>query len=65
MQIEETAKDIVKHVSQLGSHLKKYEEYYTKLGISLGTVVNHYSTLAKSSRKSIRIFCASLAKRRA
>ena len=51
MQIEETAKDIVKHVSQLGTHLKKYEEYYNKLGVSLGTVVNHYSSAGKEFKK--------------
>lgn len=51
MQIEETAKDIVKHVSQLGTHLKKYEEYHTKLGVSLGTVVNHYNNSGKELKK--------------
>ena len=43
MQIEETAKDIVKHVGQLGVHIKRYEEYHKKLGLSLSTVVNHYN----------------------
>ncbi|MEI8327785.1 MAG: DNA recombination protein RmuC [Candidatus Taylorbacteria bacterium] len=43
MQIEETAKDIVKHVGQLGVHIKKYEEYHKRLGSALGTVVNHYN----------------------
>ena len=51
MQIEETAKDIVKHVSQLGSHLKKYEEYHVKLGTSLSTVVNHYNNSGKELKK--------------
>jgi DNA recombination protein RmuC len=51
MQIEETAKDIVKHVSQLGTHIKKYEEYHTKLGASLGTVVNHYNNAGKEFMK--------------
>jgi DNA recombination protein RmuC len=51
MQIEETAKDIVKHVEQLGTHLKKYEEYHTKLGVSLGTVVNHYNNSGKELKK--------------
>ncbi|OHA16788.1 MAG: hypothetical protein A3C79_00455 [Candidatus Taylorbacteria bacterium RIFCSPHIGHO2_02_FULL_45_28] len=51
MQIEETAKDIVKHVGQLGNHLKKYEEYHTKLGVSLSTVVNHYNTSGKELKK--------------
>ncbi|MES2314453.1 MAG: DNA recombination protein RmuC [Patescibacteria group bacterium] len=51
MQIEETAKDIVKHVEQLGTHLKKYEEYHTKLGTSLGTVINHYNNSGKELKK--------------
>ena len=51
MQIEETAKDIVKHVGQLGTHLKKYEEYHTKLGTSLSTVVNHYNNSSKELKK--------------
>jgi DNA recombination protein RmuC len=51
MQIEETAKDIVKHVGQLGAHIKKYEEYHAKLGVSLGTVVNHYNNSNKEFMK--------------
>lgn len=51
LQIEETAKDIVKHVSQLGTHLKKYEDYHAKLGASLSTVVNHYNNSTKEFRK--------------
>lgn len=51
MQIEETAKDIVKHVGQLGAHLKKYEEYHIKLGTSLSTVVNHYNNSGKELKK--------------
>jgi DNA recombination protein RmuC len=51
LQIEETAKDIVKRVEELGNHLKKYEEYHTKLGVSLGTVVNHYNNAGKELRK--------------
>ncbi|MES2216523.1 MAG: DNA recombination protein RmuC [Patescibacteria group bacterium] len=51
LQIEETAKDIVKRVSELGTHLKKYEEYHQKLGVSLGTVVNHYNNSGKELKK--------------
>ncbi len=51
LQIEETAKDIIKRVSDLGTHLKKYEEYHGKLGISLATVVNHYNTSGKELKK--------------
>ena len=51
LQIEETAKDIIKRVSELGTHLKKYEEYHGKLGISLSTVVNHYNNSGKELKK--------------
>lgn len=49
--IEETAKDIIKRVSELGTHLKKYEEYHNKLGSSLSTVVNHYNFAGKELKK--------------
>ncbi|MDO8430621.1 MAG: DNA recombination protein RmuC [Candidatus Taylorbacteria bacterium] len=51
LQIEETAKDIIKRVDDLGNHLKKYEEYHLKLGVSLGTVVNHYNNSGKELKK--------------
>jgi DNA recombination protein RmuC len=51
MQIEETAKDIVKRVGELGAHLKKYEEYHNKLGASLNTVVNHFNAGSKEFKK--------------
>lgn len=51
MQIEEQAKDIVKRVSELGKHLKTYEEYHNKLGNSLGTVINHYTNAGKEFKK--------------
>lgn len=51
LQIEETAKDIIKRVSELGNHLKKYDEYFIRLGTSLGTVVNHYNNAGKELKK--------------
>ncbi len=51
LQIEETAKDIIKRVTDLGTHLKKYEEYHTKLGTSLSTVINHYNHSSKELKK--------------
>lgn len=51
LQIEETAKDIIKRVDDLGNHLKKYEEYHMKLGSSLSTVVNHYNNSGKELKK--------------
>ncbi|MEK7176299.1 MAG: DNA recombination protein RmuC [Patescibacteria group bacterium] len=47
MQIEETAKDIIKRVEDLGKHLKNYEEYHNKLGNALSTTVNHFSAASK------------------
>ena len=47
MQIEETAKDIIKRVEDLGKHLKNYEEYHNKLGNALTTTVNHFSASSK------------------
>jgi DNA recombination protein RmuC len=51
LQIEETAKDVIKRVEELGMHLKKYEEYHGKLGTSLSTVVNHFNASAKELKK--------------
>jgi len=51
MQIEESAKEIIKKVEDLGKHLKSYDEYHAKLGNALGTVVNHYNTSNKELRK--------------
>jgi DNA recombination protein RmuC len=51
MQIEETAKDIVKRVDELGKHLKSYEDYHSKLGNSLSTAVNHFNNSNKEFRK--------------
>src|SRR3989338_2257704 len=51
MQIEETAKDIVKRVGELAKHLKSYEDYHNKLGNSLGTAVNHFNNAGKEFKK--------------
>lgn len=51
MQIEETAKDIIKRVGELGTHLNKYSDYHAKLGTSLGTVINHYNNSGKELKK--------------
>ncbi|MFZ2048946.1 MAG: DNA recombination protein RmuC [Minisyncoccia bacterium] len=51
LQIEEKAQEIVKKVSDLGKHLKSYEEYYMKLGNTLGTAVNHYNSAGKELSK--------------
>lgn len=51
MQIEETAKDIIKRVEDLGKHLKSYEEYHQKLGNALGTTVSHFNASGKELKK--------------
>lgn len=51
LQIEEKATEIVKRVEELGKHLKSYEEYYTKLGNTLSTAVNHYNNAGKELSK--------------
>jgi len=43
MQIEEGAKDIIKRVGELGTHLRSYEETHQKLGNALSTTVNHFN----------------------
>ena len=51
LQIEETAKDIVKRVNELGNHLKSFEEFHVKMGGHLGTVVNQYNQASKEFKK--------------
>ena len=51
LQIEESAKEIIKKVEDLGRHLKSYDEYHNKLGNALGTVVNHYNASNKKLKK--------------
>jgi DNA recombination protein RmuC len=51
MQIEESAKQIKANVENLQKHLKSYEEYHTKMGTTLSTVVNHYNASSKEFTK--------------
>lgn len=51
LQIEEQAKEIQKRVAQLGIHIERYNEYMSKLGVSLGTTVNHYNNAYKEFAK--------------
>ena len=51
LQIEEKAVEIVKRVEDLGRHIKTYEDYYNKLGNTLGTAVNHYNSAGKELGK--------------
>lgn len=51
LKIEETAKDIVKNVGELGKHLKQYETFFQKIGGHLGTTVNAYNSAYKEFGK--------------
>ncbi len=50
-KIEESAKQIGKHVESLARHLKAYDDYFKKVGSALGTTVNHYNTAQKELGK--------------
>ena len=51
LQIEESAKEIRKRVEELGKHIGAYNEYFRKLGTSLGTSVSHYNSASKEFKK--------------
>lgn len=50
-KIEESAKHIQKKVEDLSRHLEVYEEYMKKVGVTLGTTVNHYNAAYKELKK--------------
>ena len=51
LRIEETAKDIIKRVGELGKHLTVYDQYLIKMGNTLGTTVSHYNAAYKEFKK--------------
>jgi DNA recombination protein RmuC len=50
-KVEESAKEIQKNVEKLTRHLSAYNEYFQKLGVTLGTTVNHYNSASKELGK--------------
>jgi DNA recombination protein RmuC len=50
-KIEKSAQKIAKKVEGLGRHLKNYEEYYRKVGASLGKTVTNYNAGYKELSK--------------
>ncbi len=44
LKIEKKAVEIQQRVGELGKHLSAYEEFYRKIGTSLGTTVSHYNS---------------------
>jgi len=51
LKMEESVKEIVKKVGQLGKHLNVYETYLSKMGNNLGTTVNMYNRAYKEFNK--------------
>ncbi len=51
MKIQDAAKDIIKHMSELNKHLSVYQEAHNKMGKSLGQAVGHYESSGKSFRQ--------------
>lgn len=51
LKIENSIQDILKNVERLSQHLKVYEDAHSRLGKSIGTVVNHYNSSAKELKK--------------
>jgi DNA recombination protein RmuC len=51
LQIEQRAVEIQKRVGELGRHIDKYEDFYKKLGNSLGTTVSHFNNGYKELKK--------------
>ncbi|MDD5626385.1 MAG: DNA recombination protein RmuC, partial [Patescibacteria group bacterium] len=51
LKIEESIKEIIKNVGDVGKHLLSYEEYMKKLGNNLGTTVGMYNSAYKEFKK--------------
>ncbi len=51
VKIEESIKETIKRVEELGKHLGSYDTYMKKLGTHLGTTVNMYSGAYKEFKK--------------
>ncbi|MFA6503109.1 MAG: DNA recombination protein RmuC [Candidatus Paceibacterota bacterium] len=64
LKIEEKAEEIQQRVGELGKHVAAYEQFYKKLGTSLGTTVSHYNAgykeLGKIDKDVYRIADAKL-----
>ncbi len=50
-KVEEGAKEIQKNVEKLTRHLQAYNQYFEKIGTTLGTTVNHYNLASKELGK--------------
>lgn len=50
-KVEEGAKEIQQNVEKLTRHLSAYNQYFEKIGATLGTTVNHYNMASKELGK--------------
>lgn len=50
-KIQETAKDIIKNVADLGKHLNAYQESHNSVGKSLNAAVGHYEKAGKAFKQ--------------
>jgi DNA recombination protein RmuC len=51
MQVEESVKDVIARVGDLGRHIMTYEDYMKKLGSNISTTVNAYNSAYKELGK--------------
>lgn len=51
LKMEQSVKEVIKRVSDLGRHLTAYEAYMKKIGNNLGTTVNAYNSAYKELKK--------------
>jgi len=51
LKIENSIQDILKNVDKLSAHLNSFEDVHSRLGKSIGTVVNQYNASAKELKK--------------
>ncbi|MCK5212187.1 DNA recombination protein RmuC [Candidatus Parcubacteria bacterium] len=51
LQIEESAKEIMINVEKLGRHMRSYDDFMRKIGVSMSTTVNHYNNAYKEFKK--------------
>lgn len=57
LKMEESVKEIINKVSDLGRHLESYETYMQKMGTNLGTTVNMYNSAYKEFVKIDKDVC--------
>lgn len=51
LKMEESVKEVIKRVGELGRHMEVYETYMKKLGSQFGTAVNTYNSAYKEFKK--------------